>query len=288
MLFEIPGVPNLDRPRPDPSSVVRRKHISDSKSSAKNVCKIISDDFSHPDCRPKLVSRSKMNKRVLCEKLSGARFRQLNELLYTCDSKEAVKYFSENVGDFEHYHGGWRSQQKSGWKIRPIDIICRSIISDFKNYPKVTIADMGCGEASLAELLSKFKNYHVNSFDLVSTKPSVIACDTSKTPLADDSVNAAVFSLSLMNTNYGDSLLEASRILRQGGKAYIAEVESRFDKNTMDRFIVTMAKIGFTHIHTNTKHQIFILMEFVLDSKCNKNVAPQNWPKLKPCIYKRR
>ena len=47
---------------------------------------------------------------------------------------------------------------------------------------------------------------------------------------ADNSVHAAVFSLSLMNTNYGDSLLEASRILRPGGRTYIAEVESRFDK----------------------------------------------------------
>ena len=131
-------------------------------------------------CPEHLKPLSRSSKNVLCDKLSGARFRQLNELLYTSDSKEAVKYFSENIGDFEHYHGGWRSQQKSGWKNRPIDIICRSIISDFKNHQQVSIADMGCGEANLAELLSKHQNYHVNSFDLVSTKPSVIACDIPK------------------------------------------------------------------------------------------------------------
>ena len=187
MFFEIPGVPGLDQPKPDPLPITKRKHSSGAKSKAEKTCKTKPHDPLRPNCQPKPAPKPETNKSTLCKKLSGARFRQLNELLYTCDSNKALKYFSENVGDFEHYHSGWKSQQQSGWKIRPIDIIASTIISDFKNSNQVSVADMGCGEAVLADLLSRFKKYHVHSFDLVSTKPSVIACDTSQTPLTDNS-----------------------------------------------------------------------------------------------------
>ena len=49
------------------------------------------------------------------------------------------------------------------------------------------------------------------------------ACDIRKTPLEEGSVNVAVFSLSLMATNVNDFILEANRILVNGGKLIIAE-----------------------------------------------------------------
>ena len=288
MLFDIPGVSILDQPKPEPSPPEARKgrkrngehrdfmKMSDAKS--KNSAHTSSQPLSHTNTK----------RDALHKKLSGARFRQLNELLYTCESKEAWKYFSDNAGDFVHYHSGWRSQQQKGWKMRPIDVIFRSIISDFKNHQHVSIADMGCGEGILAELLSKSKKYHVSSFDLVSTKPFIIACDTSRTPLKDDSMDVAVFSLSLMNVNYGDSLVEARRILHSGGRMYIAEVESRFEDNALEQFIAAMTKMGFTHNDTDSSHRIFILMRFTLTNKSVKTIPSQNWPRLKPCIYKRR
>ena len=52
---------------------------------------------------------------------------------------------------------------------------------------------------------------------------SVTACDIRKTPLDDNAVNVAVFSLSLMATNVNEFILEANRILVTGGKLIIAE-----------------------------------------------------------------
>ncbi|GFV88994.1 hypothetical protein TNCV_4911942 [Trichonephila clavipes] len=46
-------------------------------------------------------------------------------------------------------------------------------------------------------------------------------------PLPNESVNVAVFCLSLMGTNLKDYLRETFRILKVGGTLKIAEVESR-------------------------------------------------------------
>lgn len=74
------------------------------------------------------------------------------------------------------------------------------------------VADFGCGEARLAESIPQ-KCY---SFDLVSTNNRVIACNMAHTPIPSDSVNVAVFCLSLMGTNLKDFLLEANRVLKIG------------------------------------------------------------------------
>lgn len=74
------------------------------------------------------------------------------------------------------------------------------------------VADFGCGEARLAESISQ-KCY---SFDLVAANNRVIACNMAHTPLAADSVDVAVFCLSLMGTNLKDFLLEANRVLKVG------------------------------------------------------------------------
>lgn len=74
------------------------------------------------------------------------------------------------------------------------------------------IADFGCGEAKLARSVTQT----VHSFDLVAVNDEVVACDMAHVPLEDQSVDVAVFCLSLMGTNLHDYLLEANRVLKQG------------------------------------------------------------------------
>lgn len=64
----------------------------------------------------------------------------------------------------------------------------------------------------------------VHSFDLVASAPGVIACNMAAVPLPDASVDVAVFSLALMGTDYGQFLLEATRVLKYRGWLWIAEV----------------------------------------------------------------
>ncbi len=89
----------------------------------------------------------------------------------------------------------------------------------------MVVGDFGCGEARLASSVDN----KVYSMDLVAVNPSVIACNMAHVPLGNKIIDAAVFCLSLMGTNFMEFLREAHRMLRPGGHLKIAEVTSRFD-----------------------------------------------------------
>uniref|UniRef100_A0A8C6ZMK0 Ribosomal RNA-processing protein 8 n=1 Tax=Nothoprocta perdicaria TaxID=30464 RepID=A0A8C6ZMK0_NOTPE len=62
-------------------------------------------------------------------------------------------------------------------------------------------------------------------------------------PLAAESVDVAVFCLSLMGTNLQEILEEANRVLKQGGTLLLAEVASRF--TDLRAFLGALARLGF-------------------------------------------
>lgn len=160
------------------------------------------------------------------KKLDGARFRVINEKLYTSRGDEAFQLFQSDPDQFHIYHKGFR-EQSSAWPYNPLDGIIDWIRSEHK---LSVIADMGCGDARLASSLSN----KVHSFDLVASNPAVpvVACDIAHVPLQDCSVDIVVFCLSLMGTNVYDFIREAYRILRPQGLIRIAEVRSRFEGMT--------------------------------------------------------
>ena len=131
-------------------------------------------------------------------KLAGAKFRWINELLYTKESREAVKLFSDKPEMFQivrvkivmrpnsyvvrfilksllpQYHDGFRSQVES-WPTNPVDVF----IDYLRRKPPTTVvADMGCGEGKVAQTLHKQLKIH--SFDLASPNEHVVACDIAK------------------------------------------------------------------------------------------------------------
>ena len=100
-----------------------------------------------------------------------------------------------------------------------------------------TIADLGCGDAKLAQILTssppspsstKALNLRIHSFDLAAPSPLITVADIKSLPLADSSVDVAIFSLALMGTNWIDFIEEAYRVLRWKGECWIGEVNSRF------------------------------------------------------------
>ena len=73
----------------------------------------------------------------------------------------------------QQYHEGFRHQVES-WPVNPVDVI----IDQLRRLPKSTvIADLGCGDAMIAQTL---KNHKVLSFDLIAKNDFVTACDISK------------------------------------------------------------------------------------------------------------
>ncbi|KAF1832694.1 hypothetical protein BDW02DRAFT_570784, partial [Decorospora gaudefroyi] len=249
--------------------------------------------------------------RSMRSKLASARFRHLNESLYTKPSADSASIFKKDPSMFEDYHRGF-AQQVEVWPSNPVDGYVHSIITRGKLRPKedkkrfqkkgprrgpgfeeeqekdeeatiipprgdakplprnpkgqCTIADLGCGTASLSyRLQSELHplNLTLHSFDLCKpTGPSadlVTVTDISALPLPDASVDIAIFCLALMGTNWLDFIDEAYRVLRWRGELWVSEIKSRFgrpDGKTRERNI-PMNSIGSlrkTQLPSSKKH----------------------------------
>ncbi|KAJ1330315.1 hypothetical protein BSLG_009451 [Batrachochytrium salamandrivorans] len=179
-------------------------------------------------------------------KLAGAKFRWINEKLYTSNSKDAVKLFKKILNCLKF-------SQVKDWPVNPVDIF----INDLKGLPPFTmVADMGCGEAKVASELGLIIRVH--SFDLIAANEHITACDIAHVPLLHKSCDVVIFCLSLMGTNFVDFLKEAYRILKFGGVLKIAEVVSRI--SDIEEFINGINGIGFRLSKKYTLASEFTLM----------------------------
>lgn len=62
----------------------------------------------------------------MAQRLDGARFRYLNEQLYSGPSSAAQRLFQEDPEAFLLYHRGFQSQVKK-WPLQPVDCIARDL-----------------------------------------------------------------------------------------------------------------------------------------------------------------
>lgn len=114
----------------------------------------------------------------------------------------------------------------------------------------------------------------------------------SELPLPKESIDVAVFCLSLMGTDYGEFLEEAARVLNQTGWIWIAEVQSRFvdasGRSVLKEFIAAVTQLGFTLKKQDASNSHFLLLEF--QGKKGRNPGPYllQWPSLRACQYKKR
>lgn len=203
------------------SSVKSEHNIKENTSSSKFKSKLASiinsasstKNDSTPSSTVKKVSHKNrkfqlpLRERML-NKLKAARFRYINEQLYTSEANNAHELFKDDPTSFEAYHEGYKQQVRQ-WPVNPLDIIIKSLQARAES-SKLVIADFGCGEAQLALSLP---NTCVHSFDLVAANDRVTVCNMARTPLQADSVDIAVFCLSLMGTNLSDFIKEANRVL---------------------------------------------------------------------------
>uniref|UniRef100_A0A3P8SI66 Ribosomal RNA-processing protein 8 n=1 Tax=Amphiprion percula TaxID=161767 RepID=A0A3P8SI66_AMPPE len=216
--------------------------------------------------------RSRMEQR-----LESARFRYINEVMYSTSSGEAKRMFKQDPQAFWVYHKGYTAQVQR-WPTNPVDAIISYIQQKSSS---LVVADFGCGDCKIARSV---KN-KVHSFDLAAACELVTVCDMSKVPLKDASVDIGVFCLSLMGTNLADFLAEANRVLKMGGVLKIAEVASRFDN--VRNFITALANLGFKMVSKDTENSHFYSFEFVKTGNAAENVKKFGL-QLRPCMYKKR
>lgn len=134
----------------------------------------------------------------MLSKLSGSRFRTINEKLYTTASEQAVRMIDAAPAMFDEYHQGFREQVRS-WPKNPLDRIAAlfdasstsiaptkgkgksqasstgGAVSKFTKAakarftPGALVVDLGAGEGGLAKMLNP-KGVKVLCYDLVTTK----------------------------------------------------------------------------------------------------------------------
>lgn len=262
-------------PLKEESSQKKRKVKDSSKNNSSNTA-----------VEPKIERKLTPLQQKMMAKLTGSRFRWINEQLYTISSDDALRLIQEQPQLFDEYHDGFRSQVES-WPENPVEVFVEQIrqrsrkpvnapggLPGLKN-KQIVIADMGCGEAQLASDINKFfaqfnkksKPYHrkshvVHSFDLKKANDLITVADIKNVPLPDNSCTIVVFCLALMGTNFLDFIKEAYRLLAPRGELWIAEIKSRFADGKGEEFVEALKLLGFFHKKTDNDNKMFTRFEF--------------------------
>lgn len=149
------------------------------------------------------------------------------------------KDITQNPTEWLEYHKARRESMKA-WAEIPYEYIASKI----KNKNRVA-ADFGCGKNLMKTFIPNNKVY---SFDHVAIDDTVIACDMAHTPLDNESVDIAVFSLALWGSNYEDYFKEAYRLLNYDGLMYIAEPTKSYDETQRVELMNMLKANGFTPV----------------------------------------
>lgn len=163
-------------------------------------------------------------------------FSKLNNRWYASESAKTHDRLANNREEWAHYHTLYR-QYRETWPVVPFKEEIRWL-SERDGY---VVGDFGCGEAFIAA--ESGDKHTIHSFDHVAIDQRVIACDIAHVPLEDDTLDLAIFCLSLMGSNFTDYIREAHRCLHIDGHLHIWEAASYFDD--VKKFASALAKLGF-------------------------------------------
>jgi ribosomal RNA-processing protein 8 len=164
---EVKEVKNKSDSKKDKKRKIESQDKESESSKAKKSKSEIPPEFTNSIDPSKLTPLQ----RKMLSKLSGSRFRWINEQLYTTDSASALEMIKKQPQLYEEYHKGFASQVES-WPENPVDVFTRELIyrgvnkmvSSPGGLPgltvngerKVIVSDMGCGEANLAIEIDNF------------------------------------------------------------------------------------------------------------------------------------
>lgn len=178
-------------------------------------------------------------------------FSEMNKSWSVSRSENTQSRLKADPSEWYYYHSLYAEKRKQ-WSEIPYIEIAKKI----KERPEWVVADMGCGE----NLLSKELTNKVHAFDYVAIDKDVIACDMSSVPLNSNEVDAVIFCLSLMGSNYLDYLKEAFRIIKPYGNLFICEPKKKID-NRMEEFKKDIESVGFKIIEVNSQSSKFIYFQ---------------------------
>lgn len=163
-------------------------------------------------------------------------FSKMNNRWYATASDKTHERLANNPEEWAHYHTLYR-QLRETWPVVPY----KEEITWLLAREGYVVGDFGCGEAMIATEAGI--KHTIHSFDHVAIDKRVIACDITRVPLEDQTLDVAIFCLSLMGTNFTDYIREAHRCLVIDGHLHIWEAASYFDD--VKKFAAALARLGF-------------------------------------------
>lgn len=167
-------------------------------------------------------------------------FSKMNKEWSIQKSSTTYKSISSNPKIWKYYHKKYR-EARENWDEIPFEEIGKKIRQRIR--PEWIIADLGCGEG----LLRNEVDNKIVSFDYYAIDDDITACDISNLPLENESTDVAVFSLSLMGSNYKKYFEEAHRILKGGSWIFVAEPKEKWEgrANGVDELKQELTDVGF-------------------------------------------
>jgi Hypothetical methyltransferase len=116
--------PKENTPKDQPHSQNLTKRAPETNTNHLKTEKSTSNSTPHTKQAPahdkKKQAKSSMDS--IKESLESSRFRLLNEMLYTQDSKESQTYFADRHNDMATYHDGFRNQT-ARWPVSPVGVV---------------------------------------------------------------------------------------------------------------------------------------------------------------------
>jgi superfamily II DNA or RNA helicase len=167
-----------------------------------------------------------------------SRFSDLNRTWKTSGSDNLHKKLVADPSEWKEYHNLYSDARKE-WPEIPVNEIAEQLKSNL-NY---RIADLGCGECLLSDLLPK---HNIQGYDHVAFDSRVISADISCLKCKNESYDVAVLSLALMGANWADYIIEANRILVNNGLIFIAENAGSWEGDKFCKLKETLELTGFT------------------------------------------
>ena len=190
-------------------------------------------------------------------------FSSLNAKWNNSLSSTTHSRLKDNPEEWYYYHTEYQKKEKE-WDLIPRKEIIEELPLTLPEGS--TVADYGCGLAEIAESLSE--KYKVYSLDHIAVNENVIECDMAETPLQDSSLDAAIFSLSLMGKNLKDYIDDAYRCIKIGGQLIIYHPAK---SNDVDKFNHGLESNGFAVIRSGTKYKWHYIWAIKQAKKINTN-----------------
>ena len=162
----------------------------------------------------------------------GNDFSQINAKWNSSMSETVFRRIQSDPSEWALYHTHYRENRKK-WVTNPL----KEVIKQMKNLSELVIGDFGCGEAELAkEIGDKSK---VLSFDMYAINDSVIECNIAENvPIAANTIDIAIFCLSLMFKDWRKMLLSARKVMKATGQLIIWNPKNKIKEEDLKNAII--------------------------------------------------